>query len=139
MKMRLMTFDEACKAFYKEYPTKVSSSEGYVFGLGENLLPWGENVEVDIESLDNKYSLPTYKLNDFFVPTCFFKTCDENFDKDPCVVDFLRYSIILTDDELLDETNACVRIKIISYEQAVYYIKRVNGEVVEFKKVGVVG
>lgn len=41
MKMRLMTFDEACKAFYKEYPTKVSSSEGYVFGLGENFTSLG--------------------------------------------------------------------------------------------------
>lgn len=33
MKMRLMTFDEACKAFGKKYPTKISFIDGYIFGI----------------------------------------------------------------------------------------------------------
>lgn len=54
------------------------------------------------------------------------------------VDDVLRYGTILTDDELWDEGDVCVRIKIVSYEQTVYYVKMINGNVVEFKKVGVV-
>ena len=53
----------------------------------------------------------------------------------------LRYGTILTDDELFDRCDdmaAEVRIRLFSYENAIYYIKMINGEVVEFKKVGVV-
>ena len=42
------------------------------------------------------------------------------------------------EDELWDEEDVCVRIKIVSYEQTVYYVKMINGEIAEFKKVGVV-
>ena len=79
--------------------------------------------------------LSTYELDSFFVPTCVFKIVDKN----PSVIDVLRYGTILTDDELLDETNAHVRIKVLSYGQNVYYIKTVNGEIIGFEKVGVVG
>lgn len=56
--------------------------------------------------------------------------------------DVLRYGTILTDDQLYDrcdEMTAIVRVKIMSYQGNIYYIKKVNGEVEEFKKAGVVG
>ena len=132
MKMRLMTFDEAYEACSRKYPTKIGFSKEYVFGIGKDALPWGKKVEVDINTLSNGY-IPAYAFNGLFVPACVFKADDANSK------DVLCYGTILTDDELWDKMNACVRIKIVSYEQAVYYIKRVNGEVVEFKKVGVTG
>ena len=55
------------------------------------------------------------------------------------VDDVFRYGTILTDDELFDrcdEMAAEVRIRLFSYESVIYYIKMVNGEVEEFKKVG---
>ena len=52
--------------------------------------------------------------------------------------DVLRYGTIITDDKLRDEMNGHVRINIMSYEQAIYYVKMTNGEVVELKKVGFV-
>lgn len=55
------------------------------------------------------------------------------------VDDVLRYGAILTDDELFDrcdEMAAEIRIRLFSYETAIYYIKMINGEVEEFKKVG---
>lgn len=142
MKMYLMTFDEACEAFGKKYPTKAVLFKGCVFGMGKDSIPWGENVEVDIETLDNSDNLSTYELNGFFVPTCMFKVDGENLDKDPPVNDILRYGTILTDDELYDHyypMDKYVRIRIIAYNGTIYYHKMVNGEVVEFKKVGVVG
>lgn len=55
--------------------------------------------------------------------------------------DVIRYGTILTDDELCDrcdEMAAWVRIRLVNYDNSIYYIKMINGEVVEFKKVGVV-
>ena len=132
MKMYLMTFDEAYKALSEAYPMSTHLTNKSLLGIRRKSIPWGKKVEVDINTLSNGY-IPTYALNGFLVPTCVFKADDANPN------DVLRYGIILTDDELWDKMNACVRIKIVSYEQAVYYIKRVNGEVVEFKKVGVIG
>ena len=145
MKMRLMTFDEACEACCEAYPMSVNFINKSLLGIKKKSIPWGKKVEVDINTLSNGY-IPTYELNGFVVPACVFKTDDgnlddddENLDKESIANDILRYGTILTDDELWDETEACVRIKIVSYEQAVYYVKMVNGEIVEFKKVGIVG
>lgn len=58
------------------------------------------------------------------------------------VDDVLRYGTILTDDELFDRCDdmaAEVRIRLLSYESIIYYIKMINGEIEEFKKVSVVG
>ena len=58
------------------------------------------------------------------------------------VDDVLRYGTIITDDQLYDRCDdmaAEVRIRLASYENVIYYIKMVNGEIEEFKKVGVVG
>lgn len=132
MKMHLMTFDEAYKALSEAYPMSVNLTNKSLLGIGKKSIPWGKKVEVDINTLSNGH-IPTYALNGFLVPSCVFKADDANPN------DVLRYGIILTDDELWDEMDACVRIKIVSYKQAVYYVKMVNGEIAEFKKVGVVG
>ena len=137
MKMRLMTFDEAYKALGEAYPMLANLTNKSLLGIEKKLIPWGKKVEVDINTLSNG-CIPTYELNGFFVPTCVFKVDDESLDEESIANDILRYGTILTDDELWDETDACVRIKIVSYEQTVYYVKMINGEVVEFKKVGVV-
>lgn len=132
MKMYLMTFDEAYKALSEAYPISANLTNKSLLGIRKKSIPWGKKVEVDINTLSNGY-IPTYALNGFLVPACVFKVDDANSN------DILRYGTILTDDELWDKTDACVRIKIVSYEQVVYYVKMVKGEIVEFKKVGVVG
>lgn len=51
--------------------------------------------------------------------------------------DILRYGTILTDDQLYDrcdEMAACIRIRFVAYNDALYYIKMVNGEVVDLRK-----
>lgn len=132
MKMYLMTFDEAYKALREAYPMSANLTNKSLLGIGKKSISWGKKVEVDISTLSNGY-IPTYALNGFLVPSCVFKADDANPN------DVLHYGIILIDDELWDETDACVRIKIVSYKQTVYYVKMVNGEIAEFKKVGVVG
>ena len=54
----------------------------------------------------------------------------------------LRYGAILTDDRLYDrcdERASYIRVRVVSCQGKIYYIKMVNGEVEKFKKVGVVG
>ena len=138
MKMHLMTFDKACEAFDKECHTENNSVKDSVFGIGKYSIPWGENVEVDIGTLNNNNNISTYELNYYFVPTCMFESLDEYH----LTIDVLRYGTVLTDDELYDRCDdmaAEVRIRLFSYENVIYYIKMINGKVEEFKKVGVVG
>lgn len=58
------------------------------------------------------------------------------------VDDVLRYGMILTNDNLIHtckDEGDYVRIRIIACDGIVYYHKMLDGEVVEFKKVGIVG
>lgn len=55
------------------------------------------------------------------------------------VDNILRYGTILTDDELYSrcsEIADCVRVRFVSYNNALYYIKMVNGDCVELRKWG---
>lgn len=132
MKMCLMTFDEAYKTLREAYPMSVGLTNKSLFGIRKKSIPWGKKTEVNINTLSNG-DIPTYELNGFLVPACVFKVDNANLN------DVLHYGTILIDDKLWDKTKTCVRIKIVSYEQAVYYVKMINGNVVEFKKVGIVG
>lgn len=53
------------------------------------------------------------------------------------VDDVLRYGIILTNDDFCDDMANNIRVKVMSCQDSIYYIRMVNGEVVEFKKVGI--
>lgn len=130
------------KPIIKNFPRGTNSTNRFILGLGKETLPWGESVEVDIETLCNVDKITTYELNDFLVPTCVFKAIGKEHDKEPPINDILHYGVILTDDELCDrcdEMAAWARIRMVNYNNNIYYIKMVNGEVEEFKKVGVVG
>lgn len=77
MKMRLMTFDEACKTCSGAYPMSANFINESLLGIEKESIPWGKKVEVDINTLSNG-CIPTYELKGFFVPTCVFKVDDEN-------------------------------------------------------------
>lgn len=52
----------------------------------------------------------------------------------------LRYGMVLTDDEFFgfyDSMSVEVRIRTVFYEGNIYYIKMVNGEIEELKKLEV--
>ena len=50
--------------------------------------------------------------------------------------DVLRYGEIINDKSFVLYSGQNVRIRIFSYNDYIYYIKMVDGEVKEFKKVG---
>lgn len=54
------------------------------------------------------------------------------------VDDVLRYGTVLTDDKVFDrcdEMAAFIRIRIVSCQGKIYYIKMVNGEVEDFRRI----
>lgn len=77
MSMYLMTFDEACKTCSEAYPMSANFINESLLGIEKESIPWGKEVEVDINTLSNGH-IPTYTLNGFLVPACVFKVDDEN-------------------------------------------------------------
>lgn len=129
--MQLMPFDDA---------KEVASRNGYtvsfcsIYGIQKDDINWGHEVNVEFDDLKDKY----YICHHLFVPSCCFEFNIKSLDVD-CV---FRYGTIITDDELYDfylgrEEN--VRIRLISYERNIYYLREKDGEIMEFKKVGVAG
>ena len=77
----------------------------------------GINYFCDVE---DGYELPLYLI-------------DKITDKD-----VLRYGEIISDESFVLYSGQNVRIRIISYNDYIYYHKMTNGEVVDFKSIGLV-
>ena len=124
MKMKLKNFDDAYEVA-KEFNVVGEKS---IFGLFDDTIPWGKYVEVkfDEECGDIRY----YTYNEYYIP----HFC---FEKETALTaqDVMRYGDIIEDTEIIGKYSY-YRIKIITYEQEVYYIKMQDGEVVTFKKIG---
>ena len=128
--MQLMSFDDAKEVAGRNGYTVGSCS---IYGIQKDDINWGHEVSVEFDDLKDKY----YICHRLFVPSC----CFEPNIKLPDVDCVLRYGVILIDDELYDfylgrEEN--VRIRLISYEGDIYYLREKDGETIEFKKVDVV-
>ena len=70
--------------------------------------------------MEDGYDLPLYLI-------------DKVTDKD-----VLRYGEIISDESFVLYSNQNVRIRIISYNDYIYYHKMADGEVVDFKPIGLV-
>lgn len=75
-----------------------------------------------------------FKFDDIsYCPTSYIAKREE----DVKYRDILRYGDILTDDfvyDRCDEYAGCVRINTVLYDNHIYYIYRVNGELVEYRQ-----
>lgn len=117
----------------------VARSNGYltrlhqICGLTEADVPWGEKIMVECNNLDEKY----YTFHHYDIPSCCFEINSNPTSLDSVFV--LRYGTIITDDQLYgtdNEKGSCVRIMIVDCYDSIYYIKIVNSETVEFKRIG---
>lgn len=124
MKMKLKNFDDAYEAA-KEFNVVGAKS---IFGLLDNTIPWGKYVEVkfDEECGDTRY----YIYDRYYIPHfCFEKEIALTAEN------VMRYGNILEDTEIRGKYSH-YRIKIVTYNGEVYYIKMQDGEVVTFKRIG---
>lgn len=124
MKMKLKNFDDAYEVA-KQFPC---AEESYILSLSKYSIPWGEYVEVepDEECGDIRY----YIYNEYYIPHfCFEKEIALTAEN------VMRCGNILEDTEIIGKYSY-YRIKIMTYEKEVYYIKMQDGEVVNFTKIG---
>ena len=129
MKAKIMDYETA-KAEVKAREPYLGelANERYVYGVDRNWAGWGQVRDVykhigGFRDVEDGYDLPLYLI-------------DKVTDKD-----VLRYGEVVVDENLVNfaiDGKNYVRIRIFSYNDYIYYHKMVDGEVVDFKPIGLV-
>ena len=125
MKVKIMDYETAkTKVLAEEQNPKLANDR--VWGVDNTWAGWGQVRDIE-KRFDNSfcdvedgYVFPSYLI-------------DEITNKD-----VLRYGEIVNDESFILYSGQNVRIRIISYNDYIYYHKMADGEVVDFKPIGLV-
>ena len=123
MKVKIMDYETAkTKVLAEEQNPKLANDR--VWGVDNTWAGWGQVRDIE-KRFDNSfcdvedgYVFPSYLI-------------DEITNKD-----VLRYGEIINDESFILYSGQNVRIRIISYNDYIYYHKMADGEVVDFKPIG---
>ena len=122
MKVKIMDYETAKAEVLARENNPYIANAKCVFGIGKDWEGWGQVrdvVDYDdmiIRDVQSHYDLPRYLAE---------KVSSQ---------DILRYGEIIINEEFVE--YGPIRIRIISYGGSIYYHKMVNGDVVEFKEIG---
>ena len=125
MKVKIMDYETAkAKVLARERNPKLANDR-MVWGVDKTWAGWGQVRDVYkaikyFRDVEDGYDLPLYLI-------------DKVTDKD-----VLRYGEIINDESFVLSDGQNVRIRIISYNDYIYYHKMADGEVVDFKPIGLV-
>ena len=125
MKVKIMDYETAkAKVLAREQNPELAN-ERYVYGVDKTWAGWGQVRDVykhinGFRDVEDGYDFPLYLI-------------DKITDKD-----VLRYGEIINDESFVLYSGQNVRIRIISYNDYIYYHKMTDGEVVDFKPIGLV-
>ena len=125
MKVKIMDYETAKAEVLAREQNPYIANEKYVYGVDRTWAGWGQVRDVykhigSFRDVEDGFDFPLYLI-------------DEITDKD-----VLRYGEIISDESFVLYSGQNVRIRIISYSDYIYYIKMVDGEVVDFKPIGLV-
>ena len=135
MKVKIMDYETAKAEVLAREQNPYIANERNVYGVDKTWAGWGQvrdvykgtdyanNVFRDVE---DGYDFPTYLIADVTAK------------------DVLRYGEIIINEEIYDycrvkayDEPVCVRLRVISYYNgSLYWLKQEDGEVVEFKEIG---
>ena len=121
MKVKIMDYETAKAEVLARESNPYIANDKHVYGVDRTWKGWGQVRDV-------------YKGLDYF------RDVEDGFDfpnyliTDVTPEDILRYGEIIINEEFVEYGS--IRIRIISYSGSIYYHKMVNGEVVEFKEIG---
>ena len=123
MKVRIMDYETAKAEVLAREQNPHIANERYVYGVNKTWAGWGQvrNVYKYINyfrDIEDGYDFPLDLI-------------DKVTDKD-----VLRYGEIINDESFVLSDGQNVRIRIISYNDYIYYHKMTDGEVVDFKPIG---
>ena len=128
MKAKIMDYETAKAKVLAREQNPYIANERNVYGVDRTWAGWGQVRDVykhigGFRDVEDGYDLPLYLI-------------DKVTDKD-----VLRYGEIIVDENLVDfaiDDKNYVRIRIISYNDYIYYHKMADGEIVDFKPIGLV-
>lgn len=121
MKVKIMDYETAKAEVLAREQNPYIANEMHVYGVDRTWKGWGQVRDV-------------YKGLDYF------RDVEDGFDfpnyliVDVTPEDVLRYGEVIINEEFVEYGS--IRIRIISYSGSIYYHKMVNGDVVEFKEIG---
>ena len=126
MKVKIMDYETAKAEVLARTQNPKFANDRKVLGVDKTWAGWGQVRDIE-KRFDNSfcdvedgYDLPLYLI-------------DKVTDKD-----VLRYGEIINDESFALYSGQNIRIRIISYNDYIYYHKMVDGEVVDFKPIGLV-
>ena len=126
MKVKIMDYETAKAEVLAREQNPCYANDKTVWGVVKTWAGWGQVRDI-AKSFDNSfcdvedgYVFPSYLI-------------DEITNKD-----VLRYGEIINDESYVLSDGQNIRIRIISYNDYIYYHKMADGEVVDFKPIGLV-
>ena len=126
MKAKIMDYETAKAEVLAREPYRGNlANDNFVWGVEKSWAGWGQARDVYkgikyFRDVEDGYAFPLYLI-------------DEVTDKD-----VLRYGEIINDESYVLYSGQNVRIRIISYNDYIYYHKMVDGEIVDFKPISLV-
>ena len=129
MKVKIMDYEtakaEVLAREHREPYVAELANDNFVWGVRKSWAGWGQVRDIyksinEFRDVEDGFEFPLYLI-------------DKVTDKD-----VLRYGEIINDESFVLYSGQNVRIRIISYNDYIYYHKMVDGEVVDFKPIGLV-
>ena len=125
MKVKIMDYETAKAEVLAREQNPCLANDRMVWGVDKTWAGWGQVRDVYkgikyFRDVEDGYEFPLYLI-------------DKVTDKD-----VLRYGEIINDESFVLSDGQNVRIRIISYNDYIYYHKMADGEVVDFKPIGLV-
>ena len=124
MKVKIMDYETAKAEVLAREQNPYIANEMHVYGVDRTWAGWGQ-VRVIEKRFDNSFC----DVEDGYVFPLYL--IDKVTDKD-----VLRYGEIINDENFVLYSGQNIRIRIISYNDYIYYHKMADGEVIDFKPVG---
>ena len=126
MKVRIMNYETAKAEVLAREQNPYIANDRRVWGVDNTWAGWGQVRDIE-KRFDNSFC----DVEDCYVFPSYL--IDEITNKD-----VLRYDEIINDESYVLYSGQNVRIRIISYNDYIYYHKMADGEVVDFKSIGLV-
>ena len=124
MKVKIMDYETAKAEVLARKQNPCYINDKMVLGVSKSWAGWGQVRDIE-KRFDNSFC----DVEDGYVFPLYL--IDKVIDKD-----VLRYGEIINDESFVLYSGQNVRIRIISYNDYIYYHKMADGEVVDFKPIG---
>ena len=126
MKVKIMDYETAkAEVLAREQEPRLANDK-MVWGVDNTWAGWGQVRDIE-KRFDNSFC----DVEDGYVFPLYL--IDKVTDKDE-----LRYGEIISDESFILSDGQNIRIRIISYNDYIYYHKMADGEIVDFKPIGLV-